>query len=314
MGGRSENLRVEHARHAHVRGVFRLAGHLVAAVGTEQRFADKGELRDGLQHRLLSHAALDPLALGQLGIRHPFAAVRLGHDRAVQRHQISRGGLQSLGRQLHEHRAGLRGRRPQRRTEKARAHRAESPHVPWAEVGIAHHHVDAVQRHAELVGEHLGQRGDDALAHLDLAGEARDAAVLADPEKGVQVGGQPLAEAATAATPAAAFALRENLCLAERHEDEDPASHDLEKLPAVRGEVIGNVREIELQVFVAFHGLFPPLIPIAADSMAATILAWAPQRHRLSSIDFRISARLGRGFFRSRPTAWRTIPGVQKPH
>ena len=48
----------------------------------------------------------------------------------------------------------------------------------------------------QFVSEHLRQRGHDALAHLDLAGEASDHAVPADAQEGVEVRGSLLAEAA----------------------------------------------------------------------------------------------------------------------
>ena len=141
-------------------------------------------------------------------------------------------------------------------------------------------------RHVDLVGEHLGERSDDALPHLDLAGEAPDAAVLSNPQKGIEIGRHPLAEAP------AAFPLRQDLRAPDGDKNEDPSSQDLEEFPAVGCERAQSVAEIQFQVFV-FHWLFPPFMRRAADSTAITIRVWAPQRHKLCSMDARMSARLG---------------------
>jgi len=57
----------------------------------------------------------------------------------------------------------------------------------WAQVRVAHDHADVVDGNVEVLGEHLGQRGDRTLAHLDLAREARHVAVLVNVQEGVEV-------------------------------------------------------------------------------------------------------------------------------
>ena len=125
--------------------------------------------------------------------------------------------------------------------------------------------------------------------------------------KCVRIGGHP-----RAATSASSL-LREQLGVAESHQNEDTAAHDLEEFPAVGGERLRRVAKVEFQDFVS-HGLSPPRIARAADWMASTIRTWAPQRHKLWSMVLTISARLGLGLLRKSPTARRIIPGVQNPH
>ncbi len=53
-------------------------------------------------------------------------------------------------------------------------------------LGVSGNHVQARQRQVELLGGDLRQRGDDALAELDLAGAHRCAAVGRDANPGVE--------------------------------------------------------------------------------------------------------------------------------
>ena len=77
----------------------------------------------------------------------------------------------------------------------------------------------------EFFGEHLSQGGRVRLAHLDLAGIARDAAVLADLQVGVEVGG-------ILALPAPFLPEREDVLDAK--EDEDAAAGELHELAPIQ--------------------------------------------------------------------------------
>ena len=98
----------------------------------------------------------------------------------------------------------------------------------------------------DLVGQHLGQRRDDALALLDLAGEAGDAAVGADPEKGVEIVGK------IAASTAAALGLKHG-AVAEAEENDDPAAEGLEKIAARQVGVELDIGEIDVRILVVIH-------------------------------------------------------------
>ena len=53
--------------------------------------------------------------------------------------------------------------------------------------GVAGDHLDAVERQVELLGRDLGERGQDALAELDLAGEDGRGAVGVDADPAVEL-------------------------------------------------------------------------------------------------------------------------------
>src|SRR5439155_20734038 len=52
--------------------------------------------------------------------------------------------------------------------------------------GVAGHHAHARERHVKLLRRDLGERRDDALSELDLAGEYGDCAVGVDAQPGVE--------------------------------------------------------------------------------------------------------------------------------
>ena len=101
--------------------------------------------------------------------------------------QPVRGDAQPFGGERRQYQPCLGGGGTQRRAEHAGREGAEGAHVPRAAVGVAQHHVDGGEVDAEFLGHHLRLGRHDALAHLDLAGEDRDAAVPADHEVGVEV-------------------------------------------------------------------------------------------------------------------------------
>jgi hypothetical protein len=90
---------------------------------------------------------------------------------------------------------------------------------------VAHDHVHRLERDVELLGQHHGQRGDDALAHLDLTGETGHPAVRADLEIGVGVVG----------VAAAPRALLQGQAVADREEDDEAAAGQFEEFAALEG-------------------------------------------------------------------------------
>ena len=83
MCRRAQDPRVEHAGHANVASIFRLAGHLRECVQTLDRFAAQGEVGDGVQGRLSGQVAFDPLALRQLPESHALVPVFSEKDNAI---------------------------------------------------------------------------------------------------------------------------------------------------------------------------------------------------------------------------------------
>jgi hypothetical protein len=67
---------------------------------------------------------------------------------------------------------------------------AGRPEVERRQLRVGHHQADAGRRHAQLLRDHLGQGRADVLADLDLAGEGRHRAVLADVQPGPDLLGQ----------------------------------------------------------------------------------------------------------------------------
>ena len=224
-----------------VGGVLPGSRDLVHGVEPPGRAAHDRELRHGPQHRLLVHRPRDRLALREGTVGDLSLRLSLHGDDALLDDEPVPRDAQPLRGEAQEDlpRFGRRG--AQRGTEPARGLRAERPHVPGAAVGVAQDHLDRVEAHAQLLGRHLGEGRVDALPHLDLPGEDGDAAVLADAEVGVDVGG-------------IAAALGEGALRAEADEDDDAPAHELQERATVEG---------------AAHGRPPSLR--ATDSMASRI-------------------------------------------
>ena len=131
----------------------------------------------------------DFLSPGQGGVGHSLLFLPLREDFTLFHAELRRRDCEMFSGQLQELPAGRGGGRPQRRSKEAGAHGAEGAHVPRAEVGVAHHHVDVIERDVELIGQHLGQRSNDALPHFDLTGEAGNPAIFADLKEGIEIVG-----------------------------------------------------------------------------------------------------------------------------
>src|ERR1039458_7752431 len=261
-----------------------------------------------LQGRLALQMPLDLLTLDQLAVGAALLLILLVEYHAIPGHQLRLGHFESFRRQLQQDGFGLSGSRLQGGTKRARRHRAVRPLVPWAAFGIAHDDLHGIQRRLQFFGQHLRQRGDRPLAHLDLARETGHPAILADPQKGIEVGGCSLAPA-----PLATGFLRHRQ-IAQRDKDKDAGAQSFQKLPPALREELHVILEIQLQVIFCGHIYWTPFISPAALWMASMIRVCAPQRQRFWSMPRMICSRVGLGFFDSRPTAVSTMPGVQNPH
>src|SRR5262249_24439305 len=109
----------------------------------------------------------------------------------------------------------------QLRSHGRRGAAAEGAHVERRAIRVAHHELDGIDRRPELLGHLLGERGADVLADLDLTGEHRDAALLAD----VEPGGHLLRQLPASGPAAGLLARRRRRPEADEH----AASQDLEE-------------------------------------------------------------------------------------
>ena len=126
---------------------------------------------------------------GKLGIGNFFFWIIFVENHAFFCCQSSLIFLKVFGSQLDEHSPGLGSGLSQGRTEILGATGSERPAVIGTEIGVSHDHVNAIQGHIQLLCQHLGQRGVDALSHLDFAGKTGNAAVLSDPKIGIEIFG-----------------------------------------------------------------------------------------------------------------------------
>jgi hypothetical protein len=192
--------------------------------------------------------------------------------------------LQVLGRHLQQHGSGFGAGSPQDGPELPHRKRSEGAHIPGALVGVAHDHVYGVQAHIEFIGQQLRQRSHDPLAHLDLAHQASDAPIRSNPKVGVEIG-----RVARAGGRALRFLQgREGV---DHAEDKQPRT-EREELATAQVRRIGRL-DTGLQMTIVLHDA-PPFMAAAASWMASTMRLYAPQRQRLSSMPWRISARVGR--------------------
>ncbi len=137
----------------------------------------------------------------------PFVSSPYGH-RAARRQTTRPSRAMSVARStchvrrgaIDQHLARGGGGARHLRRHPRRGLRAEGARVVRREIGIAHHQRDRIDRHAQLVGNRLGERGADVLADFHLAGEGGDASGF--------VHLQPCGEIGRVAAPVAALAAR----------------------------------------------------------------------------------------------------------
>ncbi len=256
MGRRPQDGRVEHSRQADVAGELGLARDLGPGVRARDRLPGYGVGGPGLDGGLAVRTDLDAPAADELGVGRPAGRFLGDADGAVPGLQGLFGRPQPGRGQLDQDAAGLGRRLAQGRPEVLGAARAERARVVRAEVRVAHDHVHGLERDVELLGQHHGQGGHDALAHLDLAGEAGHPAVRADREVGVEV----LGIASVGAAGAADLGLE---AVPDGEEDDQAAAGELEEVPPLEGRAVRAVAEHRELIVpgsegsIALHGRSP---------------------------------------------------------
>ena len=194
---------MQHARHLDVGDVVELAKHLGRDIEARRRLADDlvgggrlwlrlplgdevvAELAVPL-HRQVEIAPADQLAIADLARR----IARHGDDTV--------GYLEPVGRDpepcrchLDQHAARLGRGVAQRDAALLHPGAAAGAALVDGQGGVAHHDTDPCQRHVELLGDDLGDRDIDPLAHIHLAEIGDDTAVGLDREPAVElVGGE----------------------------------------------------------------------------------------------------------------------------
>jgi len=120
--------------------------------------------------------------------------VAIGHRTAVRRVngaipglQLVRSQAEPVGCRLHQQITHLGGRVQDRRPAVLHGMTAGSEALVRRAAGVGGHQLQAGQRHIELFGGNLEQRGLEALPKLGLAGEDLYAAIGRNPDPGVEL-------------------------------------------------------------------------------------------------------------------------------
>ena len=310
----TEHPGIEHSREAEVARILCPARHLVARISAEERFSDDRELRRRLQVWFHRQAALDPFSPGQLPVGDFPRRIAGIDDHALLHDQLRHGNLQGLGSHLQQRAPGLRRGLAEHRAEEGRGHGSPGALIERAEFGVSHDDADIIQGDIEVLGEHLGQRGDRPLAHFNLPGEAGHMAVLADMEEGIEIAFRLGAKRARARRLRFLGAGG----LAQNHPDHEPLPQTVEKFAPRRRAHACCRRRFKCACLTRHargtHVGLAPLMAEAAARIASTMRRCAPQRQRLPFMPAMTSSGLGSGCLRRKSYAVRIMPGVQKPH
>ena len=200
---RPDHAAVQHPRHLDVGDVVERAEDLGRDVETRRRLADDlvggGRLRLRLPlgdevvaelavplHRQVEIAAADQLAIADLARR----IARHGDDAVGDFEPVGRDAEPRRGH-LDQHAARLGRGVAQRDAALLHPGAAARAALVDGQGGVAHHDTDPRERHVELLGDDLGDRDIDPLAHIHLAEIGDDIAVGFDREPAVElIGGE----------------------------------------------------------------------------------------------------------------------------
>ena len=185
--GGAHDAAVEHARQPDVLDVRVNPRHLSGHLYARRRSAHHGVVGGTLRRRGTDRALKAP-APDQVSVRHAPGGVAVYTDRAVFHRELVRGHAERRGGQLEECQARLGRRLTQLWPAPIDRLAANGIALVGRAGSVALHDGDARDRHVELLGDDLGERGLHAGAQLDLAGEEGHATVLAQRQPGVNGG------------------------------------------------------------------------------------------------------------------------------
>ena len=253
------------------------------------RLADDPVGGRGLRRHLGGGFALEVDLRGEFAVGHLAAVGRADH--AVRDLQRVGRDAELLGGEIDQDRAHLGAGEPQRQPAVLDRLAAGGQALVGRLAGVAGDHREPRERQVELLRRDLRERGQDALAEFDLAGEHRRGAVGVDAEPGIE----PAVALQAAGQAAAAGRLRSKVGGREREGEHDAAS----PLVKLRRERVG-----------AFMVRSSPC-RWAARSTAPMMRLWVPQRQRLPASACRTSASFARGLRSSNSLADMIMPLMQ---
>ncbi len=284
---RTHHASVQHAGRPDILHEGDAAGDLGGNVQARDRSSDDAVACRGLRCDLGGGVALQVGLGGKLAITDLAAVGRAGN--AVGKHEGIGADAEPPGGERGQHRAHLGGGHAQAGTTRLERHAAGGEAFIGGARGVAGDHPDPIEREIELLGRDLGERGEDPLPELDLAGEDRRAAVGIDADPGAEPAIALQAAGQTRRLLAARDVRAEGEC------DEDAAEAGGEFATVESGRI---------------HDRLLPFAA-AARSTARTIRLWVPQRQRLPASADRTCASVGRGLRSSSSLAAMIMPAVQ---
>ena len=227
VGRRSEDPGVQHAGQPNVAGVLGLAGDLLHAIPPGNGLPTTVNCVDSSSGGLTFSGRSIVFPLANCAVGDALLLLLPVEDHAILAATVCAWGSLSAPPPAPARPPGPP--RPPLAKPGRRSACVDDPNVPMSQGqsdGVSHHHVHRFQAASRVSSASIcGQRRGIPLAHLDLAGEAGDPAVLADPEKGIEIAGE---------TAALGF---QDRVVADAEEDEDPAAEGLEKVAAREVEV-----------------------------------------------------------------------------
>ena len=113
----------------------------------------------------------------QIGIADLLRGVARGVDDAVRHRQLIGGKSQLVCRHVDQYASRFGGGDTHLPAALLDAGRAGGAALVHGDRGVAHEHLDRLERHVELLGDHLADGDENTLAHVHLAEVGRDGAV-----------------------------------------------------------------------------------------------------------------------------------------
>ena len=224
----------------------------------------------------------------QIGIADLLRGVARGVDDAVRHCQLIGGKSQLVCRHVDQYASRFRGGDTHLPAALLDAGRAGGAALVYGDRRVAHEHLDRLERHVELFGDHLADGNEHALAHVHLAEVGRHGAIGVDRDVGRQL------------------IRRQRRLGRDRHsvvgradglERDRGADRDHE---CAAGSQQSAARK-GCGFFVSGHDGLPQPIAAAARLTARRMAMCVPQRHFSPVSASRISASVG--FFLSRRNA-----------